>query len=102
MTVVRNDFLKDNKDAVDLFLQESADSVQKAQDDVSGTAALVVKYGIIEKEPVAEKALPSCGLACITGSEMKEALSGYLNVLYSASAESVGGALPGDDFYYGA
>lgn len=102
VTVVRNDFLKDNKDAVDLFLQESADSVQKAQDDVSGTAALVVKYGIIEKEPVAEKALPSCGLACITGSEMKEALSGYLNVLYSASAESVGGALPGDDFYYGA
>ena len=33
---------------------------------------------------------------------MKEKLSGYLQVLCDASADSVGGAMPGDDFYYGA
>ena len=33
---------------------------------------------------------------------MKAALSGYLDVLSQFDASSVGGSLPGDDFYYGA
>ena len=32
--------------------------------------------------------------------EMKEKLSGYLTVLFEQNAESVGGALPVDAFYY--
>ena len=39
---------------------------------------------------------------CITGGEMKEKLSGYLQVLFDAEPTSVGGKLPGDDFYYNA
>lgn len=31
---------------------------------------------------------------------MKAALSGYLEVLFDQDPASVGGALPGDDFYY--
>lgn len=33
---------------------------------------------------MAEKALPYCNIVCITGSEMKEKLSGYLQVLSDA------------------
>ena len=33
---------------------------------------------------------------------MKDALGGFLQVLYDQSPESVGGSLPGDDFYYDA
>ena len=33
---------------------------------------------------------------------MKTDLSAYLQVMYDAAPKSVGGALPGDDFYYGA
>lgn len=33
---------------------------------------------------------------------MKTDLSAYLQVMYDADPKSVGGALPGDDFYYGA
>jgi NitT/TauT family transport system substrate-binding protein len=32
---------------------------------------------------------------------MYEKLSGYLQVLAEAGPESIGGALPRDDFYYG-
>ena len=32
---------------------------------------------------------------------MKADLQGYLQVLYDQNPDSVGGALPGDDFYYG-
>ena len=48
---------------------------------------------------MAKLALPKCNIVCITGNEMQEALSGYLEVLYQANPQSVGGALPAEDFY---
>ena len=56
----------------------------------------------IVENAVAEKALPKCNIVFITGGEMKEKLSGYLGVLFDSAPAAVGGALPGDDFYYGA
>ena len=97
VTIVRKAFLEEHPEAVARFLEEHAASAAAENAD---KAALIVKYGIIEKEPVANKALPKCGIVCISGDEMKAALSGYLGVLYEADPTSVGGALPADDFYY--
>ena len=69
---------------------------------VKQAAPDVVAAPPVQAAPVAEEALPYCNIVCITGSEMKEKLSGYLQVLSDADAASTGGALPGDDFYYGA
>ena len=63
-------------------------------------AELIAAQGIVEKAPIAKKALPLCNIVCLTGEEMKAALSGYLSVLYEQDAKSIGGAMPGDDFYY--
>lgn len=98
-TIVRNAYLEEHPDAVAVFMAEHAESAAEAVSDTEGTAALVAEYGIIEKAPIAQKALPYCNIVCITGTEMKEALSGYLEVLYEADPSSVGGALPADDFY---
>ena len=100
--IVRNAFLQENPGAVELFLKEYAASIEKAQTDVEGTAALCEQYGLIPKAALAQKAIPSCGLTFVTGAEMKTDLSAYLQVMYDADPKSVGGALPGDDFYYGA
>ena len=100
--IVRNAFLQENPGAVELFLKEYAASIEKAQTDVEGTAALCEQYGLIPKAALAQKAIPSCGLAFVTGAEMKTDLSAYLQVMVDADPKSVGGALPGDDFYYGA
>ena len=100
--IVRNAFLQANPGAVELFLQEYAASIEKAQSDVEGTAALCEQYGLIPKAALAQKAIPSCGLTFVTGAEMKTGLSGYLQVMFDANPKSVGGALPGDNFYYGA
>ena len=100
--IVRNEFLQANPGAVELFLQEYAASIEKAQSDVEGTAALCQQYGLIPKAALAQKALPSCGLTFVTGAEMKTSLSGYLQVMFDANPKSVGGTLPGDNFYYGA
>ncbi len=99
VTIVRNDYLKDHKDEVNNFLKEHESSAKKAIEDLSHTAELVVEYGIIEKQPIAEKAIPECNIVCISGDDAKTALSGYLQTLFDAEPKSVGGKLPGDDFY---
>lgn len=100
VTVVRNEFLQENQPAVDLFLQEHAASSAFANEDPAQAAEWIAAAGIIEKAPVAQKALPYCNITCITGEEMKTALSGYLQVLADQDPSSVGGKLPEDDFYY--
>jgi NitT/TauT family transport system substrate-binding protein len=100
VTVVRNEFLEENPEAVKAFLEEHADSAEAAVTDTERVAALAVEAEIIAKEPIALKAIPKCNIVCITGDEMKQALSGYLEVLYGFDASSVGGALPEDGFYY--
>lgn len=100
--IVRNEFLQANPGAVELFLQEYAASIEKARSDVEGTAVLCEQYGLIPKAALAQKAIPSCGLTFVTGAEMKTGLSGYLQVMFDANPKSVGGTLPGDNFYYGA
>ena len=100
--VARRDVVEANLGAVDSFLQNYAASVEWVNANNADAAQLIAEYGIIEAAPVAEKALPNCNIVCITGSEMKDKLSGYLQVLADAEPSSVGGALPGDDFYYGA
>ena len=100
VTVVRNEFLKENEKAVKNFLAEHEESTKNINEDVEHAAALAVEAGIIAKEPIAKKAIPNCNITYIDGEEMKQALSGYLNVLFEQDAASVGGALPADDFYY--
>ena len=67
--IVRNAFLQENPGAVELFLKEYAASIEKAQTDVEGTAALCEQYGLIPKAALAQKAIPSCGLTFVTGAE---------------------------------
>ncbi|NBH33799.1 ABC transporter substrate-binding protein [Clostridiaceae bacterium] len=100
VTIVRRSFLEENPNAVSLFLAEHRDSAQYANSHIKETAQLVADLGIIEKAPLAEKALPYCNITCLTGEEMKSALSGYLKVLYDQDPSSVGGQLPEDDFYF--
>ena len=99
VTVVRNDFLGDNPDAVKEFLEAHRASAEAAMNETERIAPLAVEEGIIPKEPIALKAIPKCNIVCLTGTEMKNALSGYLSVLYDLDPTAVGGSLPGDDFY---
>ncbi len=100
VTVVRRDFSENHPEAVSEFVEQQTLSVERALSDPADTAELVVTYGILDDVQIAEKAIPRCNLTCITGEEMRQALEGYLQVLYSSNPESVGGSLPGADFYY--
>lgn len=100
VTLVRSDFLRENRSPIDDFLKDHAESALFATEHVEETAALVAQQGIVEKAPIAQKALPYCNIVCLTGQEMKDALNGYLSTLMEQDSKSIGGQLPGDDFYY--
>lgn len=100
VTLVRREFLQEHEDAVKLFLEDHQESTAFTSSNLEEAAQLVADAGIVEKAAIAKEALPFCNIVCITGQEMKDALSGYLGVLYEQDAASVGGQMPGDDFYY--
>lgn len=101
VVIARSEFAEQYPAAVDSFLEEYSASVDYVSANAAEAAQLIGKFDIVPAA-VAEKALPECNIVFISGAEMKEKLSGYLGVLFDSAAASVGGALPGDDFYYGA
>ena len=98
--VVRKDAVENDPEAFTAFMDGYAASVEAANNDLEGTAALCEEYGVIAKAALAQKALPQCNIVFETGNEMKTDLETYFNVLYAADPASVGGTLPADDFYY--
>lgn len=101
VAVARRAFVEEHPEAVDRFLSAYGESAAWANENPADAAALIAESGIVESAAVAEKALPYCNIVCLTGQDMFDKLSGYLQVLEAASPEAVGGALPRDDFYYG-
>ena len=99
VVVVRTEFADQHPDAVNAFLDSYKESVDYVNANTEDAALLIEKYDIVPAA-VATKALPYCNITFIEGDEMKEKLSGYLNVLYEQNPTSVGGSLPSDDFYY--
>ncbi|MDL2293542.1 ABC transporter substrate-binding protein [Ruminococcaceae bacterium OttesenSCG-928-D13] len=98
--VARVDWIDENPEAFENFLAAYAESINWVNANTEDAAELVAKYGIVEKAPVAAKALPYCNIVCITGDELETRLSGYLQALYDQNPEAVGGALPEAEFYY--
>ena len=99
VVVARREFVEQNPDAVSAFLDHYKTSVEYVNSNTDGAAQMVGQYGIVTAE-VAKKALPACNITFIEGKEMQEKLSGYLAVLFEQNPRSIGGALPGDDFYF--
>ena len=97
--VVRTAFADAHPEIVSAFLKEYEKSANYANEDVDGAAELLGSFGIFDAA-VAKKAIPFCNVVCITGSEMKNAVSGYLEILHGMNPASVGKNLPADDFYY--
>lgn len=98
--VVRDEFAKQNPEAVKKFLEEYKASIDAVNADAAAMAKLVVKHGIFDNEGVIAKAIPACNIKYIAGADLKKPVGDYLSVLFAQNPQSVGGKLPEDDFYY--
>ncbi len=97
--IVRKEFAQEHPDKVAEFLSQFAESAAYANENVAEAAQLVEKY-ISVKAPIAQKVLPACNIVCIAGEDAAAILPGYLQTLYDLNPAAVGGALPGEDFYW--
>ena len=97
--VVRKEFLENNREDFDKFLEEYGNSTEFANKNTEECAELLEKYDIF-KAAIALKAIPYCNVTLITGTAMKEQLIPYLQVLSDANPASVGGSIPDDTGFY--
>lgn len=97
--VVRKAFVEENPGAVAKFLEEYGASIEALTADVEGTAAKIEETGIFTKAAVAAKAIPNCNVCFITGTEMQEAMASFLEIMFEVAPASIGGSIPGEDFY---
>ena len=101
VTVVRTEFAQEHPEIVEDFMERYQESVSYVNEHIEEAAKLIGDYDIVPEE-IAKKALPECNIVYIDGAEMKEKLSGYLEVLEQENPQAVGGVLPADEFYYDA
>ena len=99
VTVVRTAFAAEHPQALADFLADEAASVAFVNGSPAQAAELVVAAGLAPAVPVAQAAIPACHVVHLVGDELRPALEGYLQVLHAAQPRSVGGVVPGDDFY---
>ena len=97
--IARKDFVEAHPQQVADFLDDLAASTDWSNANVDEAAKLIEKYVEIP-EAIAKVSLPKCNVVCITGDEMKNSAEAYFQVLFDQNPESIGGAMPGDDFYY--
>ncbi len=101
VVVARADFVKQNPQAVRDFLTAYKASVDYVTDpqNIEPASDLVAKYDIVSAA-IAQRAIPQCNITLITGEELRARLSGYLSILHDQNPKAVGGAIPGEDFYF--
>ena len=100
VTVARTEFIEAHPNAIASFEVYHHNSVIEIENNLDATAQLVVDQGIVGALPVAQRAIPLCNIDSVNGAQMRSELESYLQTLYDANPESVGGAMPGEDFYY--
>ena len=99
--VVRSEFAEQHPDELTALLEAYEQSVNFVNENPAEAAAIIEQNGIA-KAAVAEQAIPKGNIVFISGNEMRTKVEGFLEILFDMNPKAVGGALPGDDFYYGA
>ncbi len=99
VVVVSNEFLHNNPDSFNKFLDEYSESVNYVNSNLEESAVLVGDLDIIP-EAVAQEAIPLCNIVFIEGLEMEDRVKDYFEVLHAADPKSIGGAMPDEGFYY--
>ena len=97
--VVRRDFAEAHPDAVKAFLTDYEASVKLLTEDTETAAKNIEAAGIFAKAAVAAKAIPNCNVCFVTGADMQRELGAFLEIMSRKAPQSIGGKLPGEDFY---
>lgn len=99
VAVTRKDTLKTKRSLIDKFLADYKRSVEFVNENIEEAAVLIGNTGVVAT-PLAKKTIPLGFITYIDGSEMKEILNKYLEILSTFKKDAIGGNLPDEEFYY--
>jgi NitT/TauT family transport system substrate-binding protein len=100
ITIVRKAFLEEHEQAVVEYLNLAKKSVAYCLSHVDEAAEWTDEFETFLNKDVAADAMHYVNMCALTGDEMKEKLSGFLQIMYDYNPDAVGGAMPDDNFYY--
>lgn len=98
--IVRRAFAEAHPEKVSAFLDQYAASVEQVNADPAAAGELAQKHGVMPKAAVAARAIPNCHIVFVEGEAARAQIEPLYAVFFAANPASVGGAMPGDDFYY--
>ena len=98
--VVQKEFAEKYPAVLDDFMNQYEDSVKWVNENHGEAGQLIEKHGILPNAKLAEKAIPKCNIVFLAGEEAKSPMNEFLKILLELNPASVGGELPGEDFYY--
>ena len=98
--VVRMDFAAQHPELVASFLAEYEDSIAYLSADADAAGALIEETGVFTNGAVAAKAIPNCNICFLVGADMKASMTQFCEILYALEPSAIGGAIPGEDFYW--
>jgi len=97
--VVRKAFADAHPNEVKAFLTEYQASIEYLTAEPDQAGQMIEEAGIFAKAAVAAKAIPNCNVCFVSGAEMQAPLTAFLTALSTVAPQSIGGSVPGDDFY---
>ena len=97
--IVSATFAEEHPELVERFLTDYEVSITSVLADPVTAGEYCEKFEIVGAAAVATKAIPDCNLIFVKGDDIQKQIQGYYEVLFEADPKSIGGALPGDDFY---
>jgi NitT/TauT family transport system substrate-binding protein len=98
--VVDGNYAAANRELVNMILDRVKDSIEWVTANPSVAGQLVEKHDLGLKAAVVRDAVPSSNYVFIPAQEARPSLEALFQVFLEFSPVSIGGKLPGDDFYY--
>ena len=95
---IKAELIESSPETVNAYLELAAASCEKCSSDTDAVADAAVTLEILPNAKVAKAAIPGCAIRYLSAMDAKEQVERTANIDLS----QFGGAVPADDFYYGA
>ena len=96
--VVSDSFITEHPLLIDVALNKVKDSINWVNENVELAAIEIEKQEILSAD-LAKLSIPNCNLHYVDASDSYESIDMYYNVLYGFDYESIGSAVPDENFY---
>jgi len=88
-------------DELTSLMMLNLESVKWVNANHEAAAQFIVQFKVLPNEEIAIKAIPKSNLVFIFAQQAKEQLNEYYKILFDYNSDSIGGAIPKENFYFG-